>query len=30
MTEAQKLGVAVGIVGRAGWPMWRLENLLEG
>ena len=30
MTEAQKLGVAIGVVGRADWPMWRLENLLEG
>lgn len=30
MTDAQKLGVAIGVVGRADWPMWRLENLLEG
>lgn len=30
MTDAQKIGVAIGVVGRADWPMWRLENLLEG
>jgi hypothetical protein len=30
VTDAQKIGVAIGVVGRADWPMWRLENLLEG
>jgi len=30
VTDAQRLGVAIGVVGRADWPMWRLENLLEG